>query len=35
MEFHVRGEEFGLLAEGDTGKVTFQGTRYLGFTRGA
>ena len=34
MEFHVRGEEFGLLAEGDTGKVTFQGTRYLGFTRG-
>ena len=34
IEFHVRGEEFGLLAEGDTGKVTFQGTRYLGFSRG-
>lgn len=34
MEFHVRGEEFGLLAEGDTGKVTFQGSRYLGFSRG-
>jgi len=34
MEFHVSGEEFGQLAEGDTGKVTFQGTRYLGFTRG-
>ncbi|MEZ4510039.1 MAG: DUF2500 domain-containing protein [Eubacteriales bacterium] len=35
MEFHVSGDEFGLLAEGDTGKITFQGTRYLGFTRGA
>jgi len=34
MEFHVSGEEFGLLAEGDAGKLTFQGTRYLGFTRG-
>jgi hypothetical protein len=34
MEFHVRGDEFGILAEGDAGKLTFQGTRYLGFTRG-
>ena len=31
MEFAVRGEEYGLLAEGDQGKLTFQGTRYLGF----
>ena len=33
MEFHVSGQEYGLLAEGDRGKVTFQGTRYLGFAR--
>ena len=28
-----RMEEFGMLVEGDAGKLTFQGTRYLGFTR--
>ncbi|RAP77997.1 DUF2500 domain-containing protein [Paenibacillus montanisoli] len=33
MEFQVSGEESGLLAEGDRGKLTFQGTRYLGFQR--
>ena len=33
MEFHVSGTEFGMLAEGDAGKLTFQGTRYLGFER--
>lgn len=33
MEFEVRDEEFGMLVEGDAGKLTFQGTRYLGFTR--
>ncbi len=33
MEFHVSGQEYGLLAEGDRGKLTFQGTRYQGFTR--
>ncbi|MBR2552985.1 MAG: DUF2500 domain-containing protein [Erysipelotrichaceae bacterium] len=33
MEFSVTGQEYGLLAEGDTGKLTFQGTRYLGFDR--
>lgn len=33
MEFHVSGREFGMLVEGDTGDLTFQGTRYLGFTR--
>ena len=34
MEFELRGSEYGLLAEGDLGKLTFQGTRYLGFERG-
>ena len=33
MEFHVTGEEYGLLVEGDYGDLSFQGTRYLGFTR--
>ncbi len=33
MELHVSGMEYGMLAEGDTGKLTFQGTRYLGFVR--
>lgn len=33
MELHVAGQEFGLLVEGDRGKLTFQGTRYLGFER--
>lgn len=31
MELTVSGEEFGMLSEGDTGKLTFQGTRYKGF----
>ena len=33
MELHLAGHEFGLLVEGDQGKLTFQGTRYLGFER--
>lgn len=33
MELTVSGEEFGMLSEGDTGKLTFQGTRYKGFER--
>lgn len=33
MELHMMGNEFGLLVEGDRGKLTFQGTRYLGFER--
>lgn len=33
MEFGVLGSEYGLLAEGDLGRLTFQGTRYLGFER--
>jgi len=33
MELHVAGHEYGMLIEGDYGKLTFQGTRYLGFER--
>lgn len=33
MELHVKDQEYGLLAEGDRGQLTFQGTRYLGFLR--
>lgn len=34
MELHVPGSEYGMLVEGDTGSLTFQGTRYLAFERG-
>ena len=33
MELELQGHEYGLLVEGDQGKLTFQGTRYLGFER--
>ena len=33
MELPVSGSEYGMLVEGDRGKLTFQGTRYLGFAR--
>ena len=33
MELHLSGTEYGLLVEGDKGKLSFQGTRYLGFER--
>ena len=33
MELHMAGNQYGLLVEGDRGKLTFQGTRYLGFER--
>ena len=33
MELSVNGSEYGLLAEGDRGRLSFQGTRYLGFER--
>lgn len=33
IEFLVSGSEYGILAEGDQGKLTFQGTRYLEFDR--
>ncbi|WP_226668096.1 DUF2500 domain-containing protein [Metabacillus litoralis] len=32
-EFIVSGKEYGQLAEGDVGILTFQGTRYGGFDR--
>ena len=33
IEFLVSGTEYGMLAEGDSGELTFQGTRYLNFQR--
>ncbi len=33
MEFRISGREYGMLAEGDAGELTFQGTRYLEFER--
>ncbi len=33
MEFSVKGSEYGMLVEGDTGNLCFQGTRYLSFER--
>ena len=33
LELALDGHEYGQLAEGDFGRLTFQGTRYLGFER--
>ncbi len=33
MELEVDGSDYGMLVEGDIGKLMFQGTRYLGFER--
>lgn len=33
MELCVDGSEYGMLVEGDYGKLSFQGTRYLEFQR--
>ena len=33
LELRMSGHEFGMLVEGDIGKLSFQGTRYLGFER--
>jgi hypothetical protein len=33
MELKVPDNEYGMLVEGDIGKLTFQGTRYKGFER--
>ena len=33
MELSVTGREYGMLSEGDAGRLSFQGTRYLGFER--
>ncbi|SFE68637.1 Protein of unknown function [Bacillus sp. OV194] len=34
MELEVKGDEFGMLVKGDTGELSFQGTRYQGFSWG-
>ena len=33
LELELQGREYGMIVEGDKGKLTFQGTRYLGFER--
>lgn len=33
LELELQGREYGMVVEGDQGKLTFQGTRYLGFER--
>lgn len=33
LEFKVNGEEYGMCAEGDEGRLSFKGTRYIGFER--
>lgn len=33
QEFHVNGTQYGLLAEGDRGTLSFQGTRFIDFKR--
>lgn len=33
MELPMRSTDYGMLAEGDRGRLTFQGTRFLGFER--
>ena len=33
QEFKMSGKQYGLLAEGDLGKLHFQGTRFLKFER--
>ena len=33
IELNVTGYDYGMLAEGDTGRLSFQGTRFLGFER--
>ena len=33
MELSLSGREYGLLAQGDVGKLTFQGSRYHRFER--
>lgn len=33
MELQIPERDIGMLAEGDRGQLTFQGTRFLGFAR--
>ena len=35
LELRVQGSEYGMLAEGDYGELTFQRKRYIGFNRQA
>ena len=35
LELYIPGREYGMMAEGDVGDLTFQGTRYLGLDRRA
>ncbi|MBQ9119341.1 MAG: DUF2500 domain-containing protein [Lachnospiraceae bacterium] len=34
MELQVNGDNYGYMIEGDFGRLTFQGTRFLSFDRG-
>ncbi len=34
FELPLEGRQYGLMVEGDSGKLTFQGTRFLDFERG-
>ncbi|MDO7904865.1 DUF2500 domain-containing protein [Paenibacillus sp. JX-17] len=33
LEFDVNGSQYGQYAEGDNGRLTFQGTQFIGFDR--
>lgn len=33
MEFQVEGTQYGMMIEGDRGQLSFQGKRFLAFTR--
>ena len=33
LELELKGHEYGLIVEGDNGKPTFQGSRYMDFKR--
>lgn len=33
LELHLSGQDYGMIMEGDKGKLSFQGTRFLGFDR--
>lgn len=33
LELQVQGYDYGMIVEGDRGKLSFQGTRFLGFER--
>lgn len=33
MEFRVKGEQYGIMVEGDSGTLSYQGSRFLAFER--